>query len=390
MRLKEPAFAAVALILMIAAGNEAMTANFGTRRIMPLPVVTTPPVSLPDDKVRTALIAEKLDQAQQGRISQQARAYLVEEPLSSDALWMISTSQKAHQRPATLALAERVSRRAAYTQFALFLAHSEDNDLAATMKHLDRLLTVFPDMGTAALAKLAASTASPDMRAALRPMAKRPWFGAFLLQAVENAPDGNSLFQLLDETNALAGTPSPGLVPAILQRLVRDGQISEAATLAERHAGLSAATRSQFGLTTATTTAEARPLTWSLASDESANMVLKSANIAALTIEPGRSATLLSRVTMLRPGTYQLSMTAALSDPRAALRWELSCLSGTGESAGLSQSVPATAEKAGFSMQLQIDASCPAQRWTLKGTTLDVQFPVDGEITALSLTPARD
>jgi hypothetical protein len=390
MRLKGPAIAALALILMGAAANESMTANHGARRIIPLPHVTTPQITLPDEKARLRLLEGKVAPQQADAIVRQAKAYLTQEPLTSDAVWMVSSRKTGTAQTETLALAERVSRRTAFTQSALFLTSARQGNLPETLLHLDRLLTIFPELGKSALSKLAASIGSPDVRAALRPLARRPWFRSFLLQAVDDAPSGDSLYQLITDTHALTGAPSPGLLPAVLHRLVKDGDISQAAALAERHGGFNAATRTTFGPNSATIAAEARPLTWTLASDESANVMLKAANSLAITIEPGRAALLMTRITLLPPGAYTMAMTASLSDPRAALRWEMTCLSDMSESAAWAQPVLGRTEKTTVSASLTIAANCPAQRWSLKGTTLDVQFPVDVEIASLTLAPARN
>jgi hypothetical protein len=170
--------------------------------------------------------------------------------------------------------------------------------------------------------------------------------------------------------------------------MVQEGEGFEAGQLALRMGAINPNGLEQFGLGDDTMRAEARPLSWQLPSTGGISGTMRQTGQMMFAIEPGRSGNFLDRVTVYRPGTYNLTQSLSASDPRIMLVWELRCLDGINEQVIWSQAVPLQSEVQRSSTRVTVPDGCSAQRWILKGAASDLQLAGEIELGQLDLVLA--
>lgn len=378
MQLKFIFFAICSGFLAVAAWSDAATRLGGEGVAVPLPLVTGGTSFNPAKAEREALFTRSLSAQQQSKILSQAKRSIAAEPLSATALWAWSAEQPGKAKEHGLKLAEQITRRELGVQMEWFRINAEHGNLGASFRHLDRALTIYPDAGPAMLGGLAQALAVEKVRTPLASYGSRPWFGGLINQAVSKASSSLDISALMTEANVKGADFSPGTLPRVLGRMVKEGEGFEAGQLALRMGALGQNGLEEFGIGDNTMRVEARPLSWQLPSTGGISGALQQTGQMTFAIEPGRSGNLLERVTIYRPGTYNLTQSLSGSDSRILLIWELRCLDGISERIVWSQAVPLRSEVQRSSARVTVPDGCPAQRWTLKGAASDLQMA--GEI----------
>lgn len=385
MRAKPFIYGALAAILALASASEVLSVRVDGKQSLSLPVLNSQTGTIFSQEERKALVEGTVPRARIVGLQSKAKARVAEEPLDPGALWVLSLGQTADVQSRSLALAEWVSRRDAVVEFELLRLKATSGDLKASVRHLDRLLVVFPDFGAQALPGIATAIDSPEMREALLTHRARPWFVGLLYEAAKSAPSAQGLYSLANGSEALERDRPEGLLPTILLRLVRDGAVEQAQSLAERYAGLRTLGPVGFAPSSGNVQTEARPLSWALVRDDAAEAKLAERGTLMISIEPGRTSALLDRTTQFPEGPYQLTMAASVSEQAAFFSWELSCLEQGVATQIWTQSIPAKAELTDFRMNLNIPAQCKTQQWVLRGATTDLQMFADIQISDLKL-----
>ena len=371
---------------MAAAWSDAVSSKLGGEGFRyHVPIVMAPAPFKLTQHEREGLFERTVPVRQSAQWAQSAKAHLGSEPLAATALWGWSAAQREDRKAAGLRLAEQVTRRELGVQMEWFRAKATDGNLAASLKHLDRALTVFPEAGPVMLAGLAQALDVADVRSLMVPYRQRPWFATLIRAATTTAPEGLGVAALLTETRLKGATLPAGTLPAVLQRLVQEGEGYEAGQLALRTEVLKPVGLEQFGIGEDTLEPEARPLSWQLSNTDAVTSTVRGPGKVDFAIAAGRSGTMLERVTVYQSGNYKLTQALGAADPRILLIWELRCLDGGGERSVWSQTMPVKNEAQRLAMQLSIPEGCPAQRWRLRGAAIDLQ--VDGlvEIDLLDL-----
>ncbi len=354
--------------------------------VFPLPLVTGPGPFKLEQAEREALFNRSLSPTTQGMIDHGASRSLAVEPLSATALWGWSVGQTDHVFNTGLTLAEQITRRELGVEMELFRNGAEHGDLGASFKHLDRALTVYPEAAPTMLVGLAQALEVEQIRTLVAPYSLRPWFGGLIREATSKTPSSLAIAVLLKDAKVKVAPLPRGTLPGVLRRLVQEGEGFEAGQLALRRDALTQNSLEQFGIEADTLHSEARPLTWQFATSGGVSGALGQAGQATFAIEPGRSGTLLARVTLYRNGDYNLTQSLSASDPRILLIWELRCLDGAGERLVWSQSFPLQNSIRRLSAQVTIPERCPAQQWTLKGSASDLQVTGEIELDRLDLS----
>ncbi len=329
-----------------------------------------------------------------------ARGALAEGPLNPQAFWVLGYVAKAgplrdiHIGPHTatadalFGAGSALSRRHAGIALEALRSSAQGGDLKASLVALDRLLLVNPEH-SAQLELLAGQLGDPGLREALVPYARRPWFGVLLRGAAREQGDAGGAAILITGSGLGADELAPGLLSALLARLVATGDVSGAQTLAARMGARLSPGPTGFGLGGQGTDQRFVPLAWRI--DEPA-MLGGSGDKAAVSAEllPGVSAVLLERVTGYPPGTYRLSLTVSgdgLAE-RPPLRWELECLEGRSWQRRWDQAIPAGAGLQRYAMSPSWTSACTVQRWRLRAGPVEDQLGATLHLSDVALEKA--
>lgn len=385
MRPKAILLAAAGIMLSAAAWVDAQSAlpQIAPRQIVP--VLNGAPRLKLAGPIREDLFARRLPQAQMPELQSRARAVLTGEPLDAGALWVWGATGKQSDSEATYLLAERISRRELGVQMELFRAKALAQDLRGSFVHLDRALTVSPEASGNLLPGIAQSLELPQIRQLLIPYAKRRWFAELIRIGPASAADPVSLAALLTDARTQVSDLAPGTLPSLLGSLLAANDGYEAGQLAIRTKALSAEGLEEFGLSDGTLGAQARPLTWQLTNSDAASVKQSSGGAVEFSIEPGRSATLLDRVTVYRSGAYVLSNTLSGSDVRLSARWELRCMGQGQESSAWAQRIPVSEAAQRFQAAVVVPEGCQVQRWQFVASASDLQVAATGELKDIEL-----
>lgn len=385
MRTKAILMAAAGLGLSVVAWLDAQSILSGAKPAATIPVLTGPPRQKLATPIREALFTRQLPTEQRATLRSSALDSLAREPLDATAIWIWGGTDPASGESASFLLAERITRRELGVQMELLRARATRKDLAGAFQHLDRALTVFPDANATLLPGVALGLDAPELRAILVPYAERPWFPALIRQAAEKAPDPLGATALLTEAQVSVQGLTPGTLPRLLNALIKAGEGFEAGQLAVRMKAISEAGLEQFGLSEQTLGTEGRPLTWQLTNNEAASVKPEGNAAVTFAVEPGRSATLLDRVTVYRSGTFLLRSTLSGSDARIIATWELRCLGPDGERLTWSQRLPVNPALQRINVQTRIPDDCAAQRWLFKASASDLQVLATGQLQDIDL-----
>jgi len=328
-----------------------------------------------------------------------ARSALAERPLNAQAFWVLGHVARARSLhdpaggPQTATADElfsagsALSRRHGGIALEELRSSAQGEDLKASLVALDRLLLVYPEHG-AQLELLAGKLGDQGLREALMPYARRPWFGALLQSATREQGDPSGAAILIGGSGLGVDELGPGLLPALLARLVTIGDLQSAQTLATAMGANLSPEPTGFGLGGRGADQRFAPLAWRI--DAPATLG-GSGGQAAVSAElmPGASAVLLERVTGYAPGAYRLSITVSSEGlaERPPLRWELECLEGGSWQRRWDQAIPAGAGLQRYAMSPGWTSACTAQRWRLRAGPVEDQLGATVHLSELALAP---
>lgn len=357
---------------------------------------TTRLALLSEDEVRQRLASP----AGQEKLLALARSALKERPLDAQAFWVLgylaregsAQSPKGELQPAQadqlFSAGSALSRRHGGIAFEELRTAAQSGNLEASLVALDRLLLVHPEH-RAQLDLLAGQLGDADLREALAPYARRPWFAALLRSAASEKGNPGGAAVLLAGSGLSVNELAPGLLVALLDRLVETGDVRGAQMLAAKMGTSLSPNSAGFGLGGQGNDQRFAPLAWRINAPAALVGSGPQATVSAELI-PGVSAVLLERVTRYPAGTYRLSVTVSgdgLAD-RPQLRWELQCLEGGTWQKRWDQSIPAGSDLQRYAMTPNWTAACTAQRWRLKADPAEGQLGASLRISELALEPS--
>lgn len=297
-----------------------------------------------------------------------ARTSLAGAPLSASMVRMVASDPATPQSKQLLQLAERISRRDALLQIALIEAAVFAGRIDLALTHYDRALSIYPDTRPLLFPVLASAIEQPAVRAGLIDVThrRRPWIGAFLAYAVQQAPSAHAVADLLTRldhgSNAYPGVK--GEEAALAVRLLASHDYRTAHALAQRSIGSDAAAIDRPGFSTATWATATRPLTWTTVEAESIDTQPDGSTVT-VTAGPGSSGLAFYRVLIPPPGRYRFAATAAPSQDgisMAAGSWNLICLGVSGQPTQLGTVRTNPAGAATVNLPVTVDSGCGAVR----------------------------
>lgn len=312
-----------------------------------------------------------------GRWVSAARQVLFRNPLEADvvrvaAMSMLATDRQVDQARSRMRLAERVSARDLETQLWLLEDAASHDDVAGTLSHYDRALSVFPRTSDLLFPILTAALDDPQIRAELVPYIRhnRPWAYMFVGTAVDQAKNTEDVADLLARTGGSRSVPgNRPLETMMLKKLVSNGQIVVAkhyadgmAVTPEMREGLRA-----FGFSQATSAADLRPFTWSFVEDLSIQTQFERAEGLRVATSSGISGVAADRVMVLVPGKWRFTQKIELPSfsPIANATWLVTCLTREGPREIFKQRLPQESGRRNISVTFDVDQSCLATRFRL-------------------------
>ena len=357
---------------------------------------TTRLALLSEDEVRQRLASP----AGQEELLALARSALKERPLNAQAFWVLghlaregsAQSPKGELQPAQadqlFSAGSALSRRHGGIALGELRNAAQRGNLEPRPVALDRLLLVHPEH-RAQLDLLAGQLGDADLREALAPYARRPWFAALLRSAASEKGNPGGAAVLLADSGLGVNELAPGLLTALFDRLVAIGDVAGAQALAAKMGTGLSPEPTNFGLGGPGGDQRFAPLAWRISAPATIVGSGKQATVSA-ELMPGISAVLLERVTTYLPGAYRLSVTVSSDSlaERPPLRWELECLEGGTWQKRWDQSIPAGFDLQRYAMTPNWTAACTAQRWRLKASPAEGQLGASLRISQLALEPS--
>jgi hypothetical protein len=289
-----------------------------------------------------------------------------------------------------LVLAERLSRRDTGTQAARLRLAAQDGDYERALFHLDRLLTVSPTDLPNFEAAMFSLADEPAGREALARYGGRPWFSTFAQRAASSDRDPRGLAALLAAAPGLTSETRDVLAPLVLNRLLMVKDYDAAREFAARFAGAGRAALDDFRLSSDPIQHKLGPLGWEFPSSPDAVVGFEPAKGLSAEVEPGKTAVIARRSTLLAPGIYRLDQwlgpAAETNNPR--LEWRVTCESGPGSPMIWRQAVPLGRARTHYRSEMAIPEPCRAQRWELVAASDEGGMAGSVNVAALSLVRA--
>lgn len=312
------------------------------------------------------------------RIANTARNVLQRTPLSAAALRQIALAEgrSTNQGAVRLATAEKISRRDLPTQASLFDAAAARADFPGAIHHLDNVLTVFPNAGTAIYPMLASELEDPQLRAALAPSSARPWFRSLLKVAASSA-EPLSVAALIKEGRIAFNTQDAAILSGLITRLLGAREYAAAREVAVTAGRAVPQNLDTFAFTAATTSPAFAPLTWRISNSDAIAIQQAGDDVLSLDVRPGQGGLIAERVTMLVAGTYILEQDIRSdSAPDTRMEWKVACGAKASREAQIwRQPVPVPAGTVHYRSTVVIPTHCEAQNWQLRVLTSERQTP---------------
>lgn len=333
------------------------------------------------------------DRAEAVSVAETARALLRASPLSVSALRQLALAGAGPGQPLGrdgLSLAEAVSRRDTGVQALLIESAARDNDYAAAMIHVDRLLTVVPHRFADLAPSLIALVSLPQGRASLMDYTDRGWFISLMNYGVDRAGSRADVVSLVDRSGIDLSRDESGLLPSVLSVLALRGEGEKARSIARRLGKADLGRLDDFALVPATTDARFQPLTWRLDGNDLASVSLAGPRGLEARVPPGQLIRLARRIMTARPGRHVLTMSALLVDggPPASVSWKMYCVDNGIQTMAWQQALPVTSTARSARVALEIPVTCGSQVWELWALADDRQTDARIRIDAIALEPA--
>ena len=322
-------------------------------------------------------------------IVQAAEAVLRQTPLNSSALGKLAIARGLGRQPdwpGIAALSERVSRRDLNSELLLIDLAAQQDNMAPVLRHYDHVLSTYPAAKNRLFPLLARELAKPDLRAALVPMASRPWLRDFVVNAVDYdvAPA-----YLMDFYGDLAGKVPVAELQAGARRILMWLQANHLTAswgeYADRMPGIAPHAFDQLGFTETTLDPRFAPMTWQFFQSDAVETE-PNAEKLIIRVAPENGGWAARRLTWLKPGTYAFGQSLAFiaGSPRAQLEWQVTCFDSQSPPL-LQQVLPLENAGVPIAARVMVPDGCPVQEWRLRASANRAQSPSLAQISGLSL-----
>lgn len=380
---------ALALILAVLAGRDAALAYWRGD-----PSANAPALLAGDPLIRLRRSESSL--AARGQLARSAPAIrdaasevLRATPLSAFAmrqLGAVANMAGGDAGLARLVLAERISRRDLPSELLLIEASARNEDPAATLRHYDHALSVYPSVQAELFPLLASELSDPEVRLALARYTAKPWLRDFAVNAADYDVPPAALMEFYAEIEGkLAPRELQDGTLRMLRWLQANGQFAAMPSYTSRIPGLPAQTLQEFGFSTVTTDERLAPLSWTLRND-GAIEAFAEGNRLTIRIAPENAVVAATRTTLLAPGTYAVSQSIEheANAPRARLIWQVTCHGGPAAPLW-QQELPVAGSGGRYVADFTVPPGCPAQAWQLQAAAAVSQFASTARIAGLAL-----
>lgn len=272
-------------------------------------------------------------------------------------------------------LAGRVSRRDLANELLLIEDAVARERVPEALAHYDHALAVHPGAGTRLFPVLSAAIEEPSIRTVLGGYVNRAWYRTFLRNALSQGASPEAVTDLvLDMRGKVEAEIYNGLIGTILHQALARGSYETARRLAGSLPKIVPETIDSIEFTVATSDPRLGSLGWNLAQTEGVTTRLAGENGLVVEIAPDHTERAAERMTLLKPGTYQVmqQVTYPADSAHAALSWQVTCVRPEGEQVIWQDDGGGTAREED---ELVIPAKCEAQRWRLSVTAAEGNVP---------------
>lgn len=303
-----------------------------------------------------------------------AREMLLKSPLDAFALWKRAEEVEtvSPEQAAKLAtLSGQITRRHFPSAAWLLESSVASGSVEGVLAQYDVLLTIWPAIGQRLLPQLISVAAEePVILDMLLQMSPRPWYPAFLKTAA--AMDGE---RFITHLNRYARSqPAEGRITAYssyLAQLVDAGNVDGARRYIVGVIEVPDELLSDLQPSAITTDSRWGKVAWTPTRSPNASALLdRDGKTVDIEIGPDSAATVLSRTTLFKPGSYRL-ITAVTTDPMEEtprLTWTLSCPAKDQPMRRVQVASGGIEAKSssGQTVDLAIPAGCDVQNWAIK------------------------
>jgi hypothetical protein len=326
-------------------------------------------------------------------IISKARAALSSEPLLQHEvrdLALASLVNGDRRGILQLGLAQQLSRRDAATQLALMEYAGSQNAYSVAARHLDRIVTVYPEIGRGILdGDMGFFIAHPHARSALAQYAGRPWFAGFIIRAIARSKEPDDLIELALRSNIELSSMDASALSGMLASLLDQGRFGAATGIAAKWARSDPGALVDFGLSAATTRQDLAPLSWKIANDNRVSSQWSSKEGLNVDLGVGNPVDILERRTQFSAGDYQVEQRVGELRGNAGMEvmWSLDCMTGGDAVSVWRQPVPLNRSLVHYRSRVRLPQNCPLQRWRFSAGAIDGQTGASFRLASLSLSP---
>lgn len=323
---------------------------------------------------------------------------LADEPLQPAVIRLMATERWEHDRQgaiALLTLGAKVSSRDLATQVALIDVAIAHNDIANALAHYDAALATHEEAKAQLFPLLANALQYDEVRRQLRPLVMRSptWMQAFLLYAGDKAPP-EAIAKLLSENaaaipSALVASLRRKVITAVLTHKAYD----EAFRMVRTFSGPQIAQTQSMNITRASADPTFYPFTWMIEGLDSGQAAILPAGGIRTMVPTDRTHTLLQRMILLPPGSYDFGGVVGFSDDDPAILsvWTWRCLmDGDRVQELASRDFPAKQEVQTITMNVQVPENCRALTVELRAVGSDERGERSMVISSVALRQHLD
>lgn len=327
-----------------------------------------------------------------------AKASLRNQALNPRALrvlgYFASARRDEKRARALIQLAERQSRRDAFTQLWLIEDAAQRGDIKGALTHYDIVLRTKPSIYSKLFPILLGALEDPSIRAALSHYIRTDegWAPQFLTYATANSTNLPALVALVIESGGLKDPEAAHLQDLeLLKRLVAEKQFSEARQIYMHMRGASAARLTDIAFDATDGRSQFGPMGWQLSGEADSGAAITGGENGrpALSVfaNAATTAAVARKLLFLRPGSYDFAATLSRFEggEGSQLRWQLRCPTLAGDQPVWSLDSGGRSAKA----NLSVPQECTVQYLDIVPSGGSGADGLNATIGALSLRPAR-
>ena len=326
-----------------------------------------------------------------------ARASLVSRPLNASLLSFYglraASIGQSGLANAVMASADAASRRDAFSQLWMIEQESGADDVKGAVSHYNALLSVNPETQATLLPVLVSAVAYPEVRAAIRPYLNPEmrwgWSGPFLDLASQRVEVDQYLDLVEPIASRLRRDEYAVSNARIIYRMLQSGLAGDAWRLFSLFApNVDVGAFRAFAPGGANLDPKWQQLSWTLGQSDDISASVGGDGAIHVTVAPTARGLIASRdVAVTSSSTYVLGHRSiyALGSPRAALRWNVYCVSQPAPELIVDRFVPANANTKLVQMSVEVPEKCNLVRIELSTLGSEGQLSSMVKITDLTL-----